>query len=101
MDSELGRYMIIGSADLTPSCMTGVKGFPESQYVHYGVREMGMAAMSNGISAFGHFIPVDSTFLTFLTYCIGSVRVGALSQLHTIHVLTHDSIHVGEDGPTH
>lgn len=60
-----------------------------------------MASMCNGISSFGYFIPFDSTFLTFLTYFIGSARVGCLSNNHAIHVLTHDSIHVGEDGPTH
>lgn len=100
-DTCLGKYMIVGSADLAPSNLTTVKGLPETQYVHYGVREFGMAAMSNGIAAYGGFVPFDATFLVFFNYCVGSIRVGALSRLQCVHVFTHDSIYVGEDGSTH
>lgn len=93
--------MIIGSADLAPSCLTTIKNLPSDQYVYFGVREMGMCGISNGIAAYGGFIPFDATFLVFFNYCMGSIRVGALSRLHTIHIFTHDSIFLGEDGGTH
>lgn len=62
---------------------------------------MAMVAISNGIAAFGGFVPFDATFMSFFTYCLGSIRVGALSRLHVVHIFTHDSIAVGEDGCTH
>lgn len=60
-----------------------------------------MLAITNGIAAYGGFMPFDATFFSFLTYAFGSLRVGALSHLTGVHVFTHDSIYVGEDGPTH
>jgi len=69
--------------------------------IRYGVREHGMAAISNGISAYGCFIPFDATFLNFIGYAMGAVTLGALSHLGVIHIMTHDSIGLGEDGPTH
>ncbi|GKT29723.1 Transketolase [Aduncisulcus paluster] len=97
-----------GSADLTGSNCTNLSvdspfttEHPEGREMHFGVREHGMVAMTNGISAFGGFVPFDATFLVFIGYAIGSVRVAALSHLRSLHVMTHDSIFLGEDGPTH
>lgn len=73
--------MIIGSADLAPSCLTTIKNLNPAQYIYFGVREMGMCAISNGISAYGGFVPFDATFLVFFNYCMGAIRVGAISKL--------------------
>jgi transketolase len=100
--------LVGGSADLTPSNNTKAKGQKEVQpgdyagrYIHYGVREMGMAAAMNGIVAHGGLIPYGGTFLTFTDYARGAIRLSALSKLGVIYVMTHDSIGLGEDGPTH
>ncbi len=112
-----------GSADLNPSTVTALAGKgdfqseawqPEDRQgavgggwgrgganVHFGVREHGMAAVMNGLAAHGGIIPFGATFLTFSDYLRPSLRLAALSELKVIHVFTHDSIAVGEDGPTH
>jgi len=97
-----------GSADLTPSNNTHFKGAEDFQknnrsgrYIRYGVREHGMAAVMNGIAANGILRPYGGTFLVFADYMRGAIRVAALSKYPTIFVFTHDSIGVGEDGPTH
>ena len=97
-----------GSADLTPSNNTKAKGQVEirpgeykGSYVHYGVREHGMAAAMNGISLHGGLIPYGGTFLTFSDYCRPAIRLAAMMEVRTIFVMTHDSIGLGEDGPTH
>ena len=100
--------LIGGSADLTPSNMTLLKGMHDFQrgaysgrYIRFGVREHGMAAICNGIVAFGALLPFCATFLNFFGYAAGAVRVTALSHFRVIYVATHDSIGLGEDGPTH
>ena len=100
--------LIGGSADLTPSNGTKTKHYaPVSQgkfdgnYIHFGVREHGMAAAMNGIALYGGFIPFGATFLVFTDYCRPSIRLSALMEQRVIYVMTHDSIGVGEDGPTH
>ena len=102
--------LIGGSADLTHSNYTDIKGetgsyqpeSPEKRYLHFGVREHAMAAILNGIAYHGSgLIPYGGTFLVFADYMRGSMRLSALSELGVIYVLTHDSIGVGEDGPTH
>lgn len=100
--------MIGGSADLTGSNNTLVKGMgafdaPEytGRYVHYGVREFGMAAAMNGMALHGGVIPYSGTFLAFADYSRAAIRLGALMEARVIHVMTHDSIGLGEDGPTH
>ncbi len=100
--------MIGGSADLTGSNNTIVKGMtafdlPDyaGRYVHYGVREFGMAAAMNGMALHGGVIPYSGTFLVFSDYSRPAIRLGALMGIRVIHVMTHDSIGVGEDGPTH
>ena len=70
-------------------------------YIHYGVREFGMAAVMNGITLHGGFIPYGGTFLTFSDYCRNALRMAALMRIRSIFVFTHDSIGLGEDGPTH
>ena len=97
-----------GSADLTPSNGTLRKDSvvltpeaPGGNYVHFGVREFGMSAILNGIAAHGGFIPYGGTFLTFSDYARNAVRMSALMRLGVIYVYTHDSIGLGEDGPTH
>ncbi|KAA0015679.1 transketolase [Salinicola corii] len=97
-----------GSADLAPSNLTLWKGAKaiskedfDGGYLHYGVREFGMGAIANGIATHGGFIPYDATFLVFLEYMHNAVRMSALSHTRIIHVFTHDSIGLGEDGPTH
>jgi len=97
-----------GSADLTPSNNTKAKGMEDvkpgdytGRYIRYGVREHGMAAAMNGVAAHGGLIPYGGTFLTFTDYCRPSIRLSALSDLGVIYVMTHDSIGLGEDGPTH
>ncbi|TCV95788.1 transketolase [Luteibacter rhizovicinus] len=100
--------LIGGSADLAPSNLTIWKGSKsiglrgaDANYIHYGVREFGMSAISNGIALHGGFIPYDATFLVFSDYARNAVRMSALIPAHVIHVYTHDSIGLGEDGPTH
>jgi transketolase len=88
-----------GSADLTSSNLTWVKGI--GNYLSYGVREFGMAAIMNGVALHGGFIPYGGTFLTFSDYSRNAIRMAALMRQRVIHVLTHDSIGLGEDGPTH
>jgi transketolase len=96
-----------GSADLSESNLTDVKGEPDfsrdqpGRNLRFGVREHGMGGIANGIAYHGGFIPYDATFLTFSDYMRGAVRLGALAGLHVIHVWTHDSVGLGEDGPTH
>ena len=96
-----------GSADLTGSNLTdwtGCRAVGPSQggnYIHYGVREFGMAAIMNGIALHGGFIPFGGTFLVFSDYARNALRLSALMGLRVIYVFTHDSIGLGEDGPTH
>lgn len=97
-----------GSADLTGSNLTNWQGSKDitaeaytGNYVHYGVREFGMCAMMNGIALHGGFIPYGGTFLVFSDYARNAIRIAALSRIRVIYVLTHDSIGLGEDGPTH
>ena len=99
--------MIGGSADLTHSNLTLWKDAPvvkrgeAGRYISYGVREFGMAAIMNGLALHGGFIPFGGTFLTFSDYSRNAIRMAALMKLRVVHVLTHDSIGLGEDGPTH
>lgn len=100
--------MVGGSADLTGSNNTNVKGVPAispgnfgGRYVHWGVREHGMAAAMNGMALHGGIIPYSGTFLVFADYLRPALRLAALMRQRVIHVLTHDSIGLGEDGPTH
>jgi transketolase len=100
--------LIGGSADLAHSNLTLWKGSKNvnadagnGNYIYYGVREFGMTAISNGLSLHGGFIPYDATFLVFSDYARNAVRMGALIPAQAIHVYTHDSIGLGEDGPTH
>lgn len=100
--------LIGGSSDLTPSNNTQVKGpsaisagHYEGQYVHYGVREHGMAAIMNGMALHGGVIPYGGTFMQFTDYCRPAIRLSALMKQRVIYVMTHDSIGLGEDGPTH
>ena len=97
-----------GSADLTPSNLTALKNSgdfqkdtPEGRYMRYGVREHGMCAITNGLFAYGGIRPFAATFLVFAGYCLGSIRLAALSKFGVIYIMTHDSIGLGEDGPTH
>ncbi|WP_207476737.1 transketolase [Arenibaculum pallidiluteum] len=97
-----------GSADLTPSNNTRVKGMEAvrrdsygGRYIHYGVREHGMAACMNGLTLHGGVIPYAGTFLVFSDYCRPAIRLSALMRRRVVYVLTHDSIGLGEDGPTH
>jgi transketolase len=100
--------MIGGSADLTESVFTKTRQMTEvkpgdftGRYIHYGVREHAMAAVMNGLALHGGFIPYGGTFLVFADYMRGGMRMSALMKQRVIYVLTHDSIGVGEDGPTH
>lgn len=96
-----------GSADLAGSNLTlwkgaeGVQDNPAGNYVHYGVREFGMTAIANGVALHGGFVPYVATFLMFMEYARNAVRMSALMKQRVIHVYTHDSIGLGEDGPTH
>ena len=97
-----------GSADLTGSNLTKAKsqkpvtpGDFSGSYIHYGVREHGMAAAMNGIALHGGFVPYGGTFLIFTDYCRPAIRLSALMKQRVIYVMTHDSIGLGEDGPTH
>ena len=110
--------MLGGSADLTGSNLTNTKSTPPlrfnlagdvvqtpegqgGRHINYGVREFGMAAIMNGVALHGGFIPYGGTFLTFSDYSRNAIRMAALMKLRVIHVFTHDSIGLGEDGPTH
>ena len=104
--------MLGGSADLTGSNLTNWKGvaalrvdakgaMTAGEHINYGVREFGMAAVMNGIALHGGFIPYGGTFLTFSDYSRNAIRMAALMRIRVIHVFTHDSIGLGEDGPTH
>ncbi len=100
--------LIGGSADLAGSNLTIWKGSkdvashaPNANYIYFGVREFGMSAISNGLALYGGLIPYDATFLVFSDYARNAVRMSALIPAHVIHVYTHDSIGLGEDGPTH
>ncbi|KAF9286684.1 Transketolase [Mortierella antarctica] len=111
--ADLLPELMIGSADLTGSNLTrwktAVDFQPESsgvgnyagRYLRYGVREHGMAAIMNGLDAYGGIIPAGATFLNFISYASGAVRLSALSGHRVIYIMTHDSIGLGEDGPTH
>ncbi|MCA3597229.1 MAG: transketolase [Methylobacterium sp.] len=100
--------LLSGSADLTGSNNTKTRGMAvvkagayDGAFVHYGIREHGMAAAMNGIALHGGLIPASGTFLVFSDYCRPSIRLSALMNQRVIYVMTHDSIGVGEDGPTH
>ncbi|PZP33767.1 MAG: transketolase [Roseateles depolymerans] len=104
--------MLGGSADLTGSNLTNTSSTPnlriaadgqpnDGRHINYGVREFGMAAIMNGIALHGGFIPYGGTFLTFADYSRNAIRMAALMKQRVIHVMTHDSIGLGEDGPTH
>ncbi len=100
--------LVTSSADLTPSNNTKVAATPEitpedfsGRYIHWGIREHGMAAACNGMSLHGGIIPSGSSFLIFTDYCRPSLRLAALMKIRVVHVFTHDSIGLGEDGPTH
>ncbi|MEI6557506.1 MAG: transketolase [Rhodospirillaceae bacterium] len=100
--------LVGGSADLTHSNLTIAKGMKpivagdfSGNYLHYGIREFAMAAIMNGLALHGGFIPYGGTFMVFSDYMRNAIRLAALMDLRAIYVLTHDSIGVGEDGPTH
>jgi transketolase len=104
----IASEIIGGSADLTPSNNTKTSQMKSitptdfsGRYLHYGIREHGMAAAMNGIALHGGLIPYSGGFMIFSDYCRPSIRLAALMGIRVIHVLTHDSIGVGEDGPTH
>ena len=97
-----------GSADLTPSNNTKTKGMHDmtpddysGRYIHFGIREHGMAAAMSGMALHGGVVPYGGTFLTFSDYCRPSIRLAALMGIRVVYVMTHDSIGLGEDGPTH
>ncbi|ARC54184.1 transketolase [Candidatus Riesia pediculicola] len=104
---DLLPELLGGSADLTPSNLSksslarSIDYKFSGNYVHYGAREFGMSAIINGIAIYGGFIPYGATFLTFVEYARNAVRMAALMKIRSIFVYTHDSIGVGEDGPTH
>src|SRR5438046_9988090 len=100
--------LISGSADLHGSPSNYIKDggdftreTPKGRNIHFGIREHGMCAILNGISYHGIFRASGATFLVFTDYCRASIRLAALSKLPNIYIFTHDSIGVGEDGPTH
>jgi transketolase len=100
--------LIGGSADLTGSNNTKIKNQPliargsyAGSYIHYGIREHGMAAAMNGLALYGGLIPYGGTFLVFTDYCRPAIRLSALMGMRVVYVMTHDSIGLGEDGPTH
>jgi transketolase len=105
---ELLPELLGGSADLAPSNLTQWSGSQSvsaeaasGNYIHYGVREFGMSAIMNGVALHGGFIPYGGTFLIFMEYARNAVRMAALMGIRNIFVYTHDSIGLGEDGPTH
>ncbi len=100
--------MVGGSADLTGSNNTQTPSTPSlsaddyaGRYIHYGIREFGMAAAMNGMALHGGVVPYGGTFLVFSDYCRNAIRLSAIQDAHVVYVLTHDSIGLGEDGPTH
>jgi transketolase len=100
--------LVLGSADLTPSNNTKTKaalpvtpGEFAGRYIHYGIREHGMAAAMNGMALHGGFAPAGATFLVFTDYARPAMRISALARIPVVYVMTHDSIGLGEDGPTH
>ena len=101
--------LVLGSADLTPSNNTKTKnltvgvtpGDYSGRYIHYGIREHGMAAAMNGLTLHGGLVPAGATFMVFTDYCRPAIRMAALMGIRVIYVMTHDSIGLGEDGPTH
>ena len=100
--------LVSGSADLTPSNNTKAKGFDaiapgkyKGRYIHWGIREHGMAAAMNGIALHGGLAPAGGTFMVFTDYARPAIRLGALMGVGVTYVMTHDSIGLGEDGPTH
>lgn len=100
--------LVGGSGDLTPANNTLAEGFRAVQrgdyagrYLHYGIREHGMAAAMNGLALHGGFIPYGGSFMCFTDYMRPAIRLGALMEQRVIHVMTHDSIGLGQDGPTH
>jgi transketolase len=100
--------LLLGSADLTPSNNTRTKGMKDvepghddGRYIHYGIRELGMAAAMNGIALHGGFAPAGGTFMCFADYARPAMRVSALANIPVVYIMTHDSIGLGEDGPTH
>jgi transketolase len=102
------QELVGGSADLTPSNLTNIKSSgdfqkdtPQGRYFRFGVREHGMSSICNGVFAYGGLRPYCATFLNFIGYAMGAVRLSALSKFGVIYVMTHDSIGLGEDGPTH
>jgi transketolase len=106
--AECVSALLGGSADLSPSTKTDIKGKPSVQRgcysganLHFGIREHAMAGILNGMSLYGGFIPYGSTFLVFSDYMRPSIRLAALMKLQILYIFTHDSIFVGEDGPTH
>jgi transketolase len=106
--TEAVPELVLGSADLTPSNNTKTKNLTAmspgnfaGRYIHYGIREHGMAAAMNGMALHGGIIPSGATFMVFTDYCRPSIRLAALMGIRTIQVMTHDSIGLGEDGPTH
>jgi len=106
--AELLPELLGGSADLSPSNLTRHKQStdftaenPQGNYISYGVREFGMSAIMNGLALHGGFIPYGGTFLMFMEYARNAVRMAALMKIRTVFVYTHDTIGLGEDGPTH
>ena len=106
--TEAVPEMVLGSADLTPSNNTKTKNLTAispgnfaGRYIHYGIREHGMAAAMNGISLHGGYLPAGATFLVFADYARPAIRIAALAGIPVVYVMTHDSIGLGEDGPTH
>src|SRR5207237_7793981 len=106
--AEVVPSLVGGSADLDPSTFTYLKGRGDvkrdgygARNVHFGVREHGMGAIVNGFAYDGFFIPYGATFLLFSDYMRPPIRLAALSKLQSLFVFTHDSIFLGEDGPTH
>jgi transketolase len=100
--------VIGGSADLTPSTLTKTKNDPDispghysGRYIHYGIREHAMVAALSGMALHGGVIPYSGTFFVFSDYCRPSIRLAALMKQRVVYVMTHDSIGLGEDGPTH
>lgn len=100
--------LVGGSADLDPSTKTYLKGFgdftpanPAGRNIHFGVREHAMGAIANGLAAHGGILPFTATFFNFLDYMKPAVRIAALNKSRTVFVFTHDSVFLGEDGPTH
>ncbi|MCP8940155.1 transketolase [Alsobacter sp. SYSU M60028] len=100
--------LVLGSADLTPSNNTKTKNLAvvgpgefAGRYIHYGIREHGMAAAMNGLALHGGVVPAGATFMVFTDYCRPAIRLAALMGVRVVYVMTHDSIGLGEDGPTH